>query len=517
MSPDPTEAGKRIETLREALLDKLSLRDWQLLDRMSEEIEKAGERGAPIESLADLARRVNREEDFHRVLPRIEKRLGLMLVGRTAPLVSREDWELTPLGGQVCEAAQGIWRAAAAPALDRLVGGVPEPFDTITLAAAEAVTTYLLPDVMRRIDEEHRRKLKLLPWLPFMTLRRATGLLTTRRADLVVTWVGGGDSERLPPVVCAERFGREREVHVIAHARHPLARQMLRHQHQSGGRMVAPADLAGCVMAAPNKTQVRGVVETLTAVLGRRLQTYNVGRFPQALSHVCVTETVSLFPDWPWVLDRLRRDLGIVAFPLDLPEPPAVGLQALWRVGDDGRPELRRLVDAVRDTYARLCRGIGWQEDRATPHPPESLPRHWYCYAVTPADAGEDGEPGWVEGELELTPTTPTTVTGQLHRSRFPVAPATVTGHVVGGGCLHLTFTVEDAPAGRSALGFVGRRVRRGRASEWNAVCLVGHLAYGTASGLPVASPLVLCTSPLAREDCEEIVSRGLVRMATNG
>lgn len=516
MNPDLTPQRNRTDELQETILEKLSLKDWQSLDRMFHELELAG-KGNPLKSFHDLAGRVNREGDFHKVLPRIEEHLGKALLGQVTPLVNRDNWEVTPFGRQVREAAQEIWSGAADSALLRLAGGVPEPFHTITVAAAEAVTTYLLPDVMRRLDEGDRRKVRLLPWLPFMTVRRATALLTTRRADLVVTWVKDDDPARLPPVVCGERFGRGREVRVIAHSRHPLARRMLRHRDQAGGQTVTPADLAGCLMAAPNKTQLRRVIGTLTAQLGGQLQTYNVGRFPQAISHVCATETISLFPDWPWVLDRLRRDLGVVGFSLNLPEQPVVCLQALWRVGDDGRPELRRLVDTVRDTYARLCRGIGWLEDRATPFLPDSLPCHWYCYTVTPADAGEDGEPGWVEGELELTRTAPDAVSGQLLRSRLPVTPATVTGRILGGSCLHLAFAGEGTSAGCSALGFLSRCVRRGRAAEWNAVCLVGHLAYASASGLPIGSPLVLCSSPLAREDCEEIVSRGLVRVVTNG
>jgi hypothetical protein len=238
------------------------------------------------------------------------------------------------------------------------------------------------------------------------------------------------------------------------------------------------------------------------------------------MNHVLVTPTVSLFPNWPRVLNRVRRDLNIHSFRLAVQPEENLRLRALWRAADHNAPDVRQLVATIADTYAGLCVRRGWRVEPPAPGQPpipDPLPNDWFCYYIGTMSSEGSFLPSWVRGNLGIKNAGSAEIRGTWTTAEHPEEPVPAAVKIMDGQFLR--FDLPDTTRPRHGSGWLSRcvTVSRGASDEPAVLCLVGHFHYVSEEGVPTGSPLILSTRPLEADACEEIVDRGFVAVLPRG
>lgn len=490
------------DEIRTGLKEKVHLSDWQLLRRVLELIKgQSPDPHSPspaaqnpeqlINSWSALAKRVKlNRRSFQISFDRIT---GLFrgVAGRDQPELIKTDWTLSRHGERVLRAAVIVLDRGLEGAIDFLVSGHTEPSGRLVVSAAEAVSTYLLPFL-----EPPPEPYRLLPWSPYMTSLAACDLLHERRADLVITWA---DEAEPPRGITKAVFQGERRVRVILHQSHPLAEKYAATADAEAEGLPVDA-LRGATFAVPNDTHLASSCHQLVNHLGGDVLTCNVGRFPQAITHVQLTGAFSLFPDWPWCLPALRRSNGIVALlPVGVPFQP-VRLQAMWRTRDGEHKALSDLRGKILGTYKTLVGPPTWRMTAGVGAGTTAGESVSYAYFLSHPSDVLPSVGKWQKATVCWGPSDVTRVSGGWKPAEDKPESCRVTLSAASGGAASIEFGGEAGfrLSGLGVLSFTARR-RADRASHHDVLAgRITLLAGGRlASGPVFVSPVQLNESDL--------------------
>ena len=507
MNGEPTTARLKLE-------QAFTLDDWSLLRDVLGLVHRSGAdtaadtrrptirgraatpAGLPLRTWSDIAKCVNRNRA---AIPRRLSQLSPVLArltpeGRGALLGKVKGvWALTALGKRALAAAESLLGHGLEAALDILCGTAPPADAPVMVSAAEAVGTYLLPYLSAALP-----RYDLLPWEPYMTISVATELLLSHRADLVIGWADGATPRG---TIGAQDFGPPRGVCVLLHHQHPVAQRRLARDPTASAPLTA-ADLADGVFAAPLDTHLAATAASLINALGGGTRVRNVGRFPQAITHVRLTGAFSIFPDWPWCLRALRREAGVLAFPLAGEVGQRIRLRALWRAAAVPPAALTHLRQAVAATYDRLCADPLWRLTPLDGHPP-GLPHRAVGESVvhfrTPRRCAVSPAPGWVDARVEWTARREGSFFGQWSVSEDqPIRVGVAVQPTPAGSLVRMTGAVGEAFSAVGLLAHTATRPDRPAAA-------VGTLTFPAAGGELVTTACVLCDRRLEAEDLHSV------------
>jgi hypothetical protein len=492
--------------LRDELAEWLTLDDWRMFRDALGLVERCNssvpgpkdEKQDPIRTWAELGSRVERNGSaMRRRFDQISEKLRSLSPDNRGALIDKKTWLLTDLGQRMRLAAAALLDRGLAASLDILCNENRAEDRPPVISASEAVKTYLLPNVpLAGLVYE------LLPWTPYMTTRAAAELLLSRRADLVITWADRGD---IPRMLEAQEFGPNRGVRLIVHQTHPVAQRRLNQPEEKASAPVTVPELAGEVFAAPLDTHLASTAHNLIDASNGNIRVSNVGRFPQALTHVQLTRAFSIFPDWPWCLRPLRKTSGLLSFPITGIPAQTLTLRAIWRAGESSPSPLLTLRRAVANAYSQLCDAPRWKlsplvqkvgtvRDGAT----FSL-----CYFHAPFASEVAPTAGWVTAQIVWEHRGSEERTGRWLVSEDRPDAVLVRCHATERGVLVQMTGSDGFPfVGAGLLSYTARK-SDGRQPKWSP--LVGTLSFRTTSGQVASSPCILALEQLQHQDVSGI------------
>jgi DNA-binding transcriptional LysR family regulator len=496
-----------LAAFRAELAEWLTLDDWRMLrDALAlvdscnaPESGPTASKRKPIRTWTDLAARLDRHRAaMPRRFKQIAAKLRSLAPDNNGAMIDEETWSLTALGQRVRLAAASLLETGLEGSLDLLCNDQSTTSRPLVISAAEAVKTYLFPYV-----PSTGLPYELLPWTPYMTSRAAAELLLSRRADLVITWADRGE---IPRTVEAEDFGPERGVRLLVHHTHPVAQRRLTSAESKKATTVPASELAGEVFAAPLDTHLATTAHSLIDTFDGNIRVSNVGRFPQAITHVQLTRAFTVFPDWPWCLRTLRKTSGLLPFPLEGVPAQKIMLRAMWRAGESSSSTLSAMRRAVVNAYVRLCESPSWKllpiSDKTSnvlvQMSPSSL-----CYFHAPSASRVAPAPGWVSARVVWDEKGAGLRTGRWLVSEDRADMIRVTVSTAASG-----FLIQMI--GADGLSFAGSGIlcyaaeRRGERKEKPGIA-VGTISFSAASGELVSTPCVLSQDHLQTEGLDGI------------
>jgi hypothetical protein len=299
---------------------------------------------------------------------------------------------------------------------------------------------------------------------------------------------------------------------VLVHPTHALA------EEAASGRALTTHALRGNAIIYPDLPQLE---EFARNHWGRAA--HRAGGVPAVINQVRTTRSLGLIPGWQWLLNELRQLYGLLAARLNVDEEmslyavlPHGGRQALSQHGAAYLAD----VEGVLQTLAS-----DWQESEAPRTKLATILTKsptLYIYHISKGPLSGPPCPRWREAVVEELRVTDEAVHARVNWGE--IGSPQLAGRIVSREHARskktdfLLLTALDGqqrPPRAGSLCFSRRATRTGFAAT--DICLIGVFAYEGNDGRPTASPVILTSRRLGREDLESLERSHLVSLIAYG
>jgi DNA-binding transcriptional LysR family regulator len=319
---------------------------------------------------------------------------------------------LTPIGDELLLLAQNVLNT---------VSQHEEFSPVLRIAASEAVSTYLFPDVLADMKHDNNPQGSIQTGLFRPAMLKTDGAISSGVRDLAIAWdVYRGAISKW--VKARQLKGSDTEVVLVFHPLHPFGKWVAKNPWSEGPeyRERLLGEIRKHTIVYPR------ALKKLAAKLGQinvqKKDEYThsdswllekciaVESFPAVATHVRMKVGIGLFPGWGWLLGQLTRESHIQYVPLPVSDSDRKMSLMYYQRKDREHPKAPPFIQRLEDKLAELN---GRESDDFTWYPiewnspfneltPPSFRQEWSAYYIN-GGKGDMAIPHWRQGKWTFT------------------------------------------------------------------------------------------------------------------